>query len=114
LPRKPRLTLGEVPGAAGGINLDSDLITDLAAHPNVCGVKLTCGDVGKLTRIASAVGAADFYERHPRTHADAPFLVLGGFADFILPSAFSPGHGAIIGLGNVAPVRPRHPSLNAC
>jgi 4-hydroxy-2-oxoglutarate aldolase len=66
-------------------------------------VKLTCGDVGKLTRIADSVGASDFYSRHPRKNADAPFLVLGGFADFIVPSAFSAGHGAIVGLGNVAP-----------
>lgn len=29
------------PGASGGINLDSDIITDLAKHPNICGVKLT-------------------------------------------------------------------------
>lgn len=31
-----------VPGASGGIDLDSDLITDLAKEcPNICGVKLT-------------------------------------------------------------------------
>lgn len=30
------------PGATGGIDLDSDLITDLAiSSPNLCGVKLT-------------------------------------------------------------------------
>ena len=32
-----------VPGASAGIDLDSDLIVDLAATcPNLCGVKLTC------------------------------------------------------------------------
>ncbi|KAH0827181.1 hypothetical protein J3R83DRAFT_4874 [Lanmaoa asiatica] len=68
------------PGAAGGINLDSDLITELAVEcPNLAGVKLTCGD-------------------------DAPFLVLGGFADFLLPGACANGHGAITGLANVAPL----------
>lgn len=35
---------------------------------------------------------------------DAPFLVLGGFADFILSGTYANGHGAIIGLANVAPV----------
>lgn len=31
-----------VPGASGGIDLDSDLITELAVEcPNICGVKLT-------------------------------------------------------------------------
>ncbi|KAF5373661.1 hypothetical protein D9758_000625 [Tetrapyrgos nigripes] len=89
------------PGASGGIDLDSDLISELAFEcPNICGVKLTCGNVGKLTRIADAVAAPDFT---PRKESHAPFLVLGGFADFITPSTFSKGHGAIIGLANVAP-----------
>ncbi|CAK5276165.1 unnamed protein product [Mycena citricolor] len=93
------------PGASGGIDLDSDLIVELARDcPNICGVKLTCGNVGKLTRIASAVsGASDFSSKYPRKTATAPFLVLGGFIDFLTPSAFASAHGAITGLGNVAP-----------
>ncbi|KAH7913736.1 hypothetical protein BJ138DRAFT_1001685 [Hygrophoropsis aurantiaca] len=92
------------PGASGGINLDSDLITELAIDcPNICGVKLTCGDVGKLTRIASTVSDSSFASIHPRTNKNAPFLVLGGFADFLLPGSYSNGHGAITGLGNIAP-----------
>ncbi|TFY82216.1 hypothetical protein EWM64_g1797 [Hericium alpestre] len=92
------------PGACGGIDLDSDLITELAMEsPNLCGVKLTCGNVGKLTRIAATVSESSFAEAHPRKNPDAPFLVLGGYADFILPSASVNGHGAITGLGNVAP-----------
>ncbi|KIJ69311.1 hypothetical protein HYDPIDRAFT_105908 [Hydnomerulius pinastri MD-312] len=92
------------PGAAGGINLDSDLITELAIDcPNLAGVKLTCGDVGKLTRIAATVSDPSFASIHPRKNKNAPFLVLGGFTDFILPGAFVNGHGAITGLANVAP-----------
>lgn len=92
------------PGAAGGINLDSDIITELAKDcPNLAGVKLTCGDVGKLTRIAADVSAASFPFNYPRKNKDAPFLVLGGFADFLLPGACANGHGAITGLANVAP-----------
>lgn len=49
-------------------------------------------------------------EQYPRKNASAPFLVLGGFADFILPSSYSNAHGAISGLGNVAPVS-SHPRL---
>lgn len=45
-----------------------------------------------------------FVADHPRKNPNAPFLVLGGFADFILPAAYANGHGAIIGLANVAPV----------
>ncbi|EKM54021.1 uncharacterized protein PHACADRAFT_257602 [Phanerochaete carnosa HHB-10118-sp] len=92
------------PGASGGIDLDSDLITELAEQcPNLCGVKLTCGNVGKLTRICATVSEQSFVDLYPRKNPNAPFLVLGGFADFIVPSAFANGHGAIIGLANVAP-----------
>ncbi|KAJ7709822.1 dihydrodipicolinate synthetase [Mycena rosella] len=92
------------PGASGGIDLDSDLITELAMEcPNICGVKLTCGNVGKLTRIADAVSGSAFTSTYPRKNPIAPFLVLGGFIDFLTPSAFANGHGAITGLGNVSP-----------
>ncbi|EAU88513.1 dihydrodipicolinate synthetase [Coprinopsis cinerea okayama7 len=92
------------PGASSGIDLDSDFIVDLAMTcPNICGVKLTCGNVGKLTRIAEAIAEPSFTTKYPRKNSAAPFLVLGGFADFLLPSAFVEGHGAIIGLANLAP-----------
>ncbi|KAF9052869.1 hypothetical protein BJ165DRAFT_1413243 [Panaeolus papilionaceus] len=92
------------PGASGGIDLDSDLITELAMEcPNTCGVKLTCGNVGKLARIANAISAPDFNKLYPRKSIDAPFLVLGGFSDFLVPSAYVNGHGAITGLANLAP-----------
>ena len=29
------------PAATGGIDMDSDLISELAEHDNICGVKLT-------------------------------------------------------------------------
>jgi len=94
------------PAASGGIDLDSDLIVELAAAcPNLCGVKLTCGNVGKLTRIAAAVAEPTFTEAHPRhnTNTNTPFLVLGGYADFLTSSVFVQGHGAITGLANIAP-----------
>ncbi|KAE9409637.1 dihydrodipicolinate synthetase [Gymnopus androsaceus JB14] len=92
------------PGASGGIDLDSDIISELALEcPNLCGVKLTCGNVGKLTRIADVVSGPEFSSKYPRKNQNAPFLVLGGFADFITPSTYANGHGAITGLGNVAP-----------
>lgn len=61
------------PGAAGGIDMDSDLIEEMATDiPNLCGVKLTCGNVGKLTRIAGVVSSPSFAEKHPRKNKDAP------------------------------------------
>jgi len=92
------------PGAAGGIDMDSDLIEEMATDiPNLCGVKLTCGNVGKLTRIAATVSDPSFSQDHPRKNKDAPFLVLGGFIDFLLPSLYANGHGAITGLANAYP-----------
>lgn len=46
-----------------------------------------------------------FAKKYPRKNPNAPFLVLGGFADFILPATFVNGHGAIVGTANLAPVR---------
>ncbi|ORY34780.1 hypothetical protein BCR39DRAFT_130127 [Naematelia encephala] len=93
------------PGAAGGLDLDSDLVIDIAkSGPNICGIKLTCGAVGKLTRITGATGTPGFQD-YPRKSAVAPeFVTLGGFADFLLPTVLgSRAHGAIMGLGNIYP-----------
>lgn len=93
------------PGAAGGIDLDSDLVYDIAqSGSNICGIKLTCGAVGKLTRITGHTATPGFKD-HPRKSLTAPdFLTLGGFADFLLPSVLGGrAHGAIMGLGNIYP-----------
>jgi len=93
------------PGASGGIDLDSDLISSLAQHPNIIGCKFTCGNVGKITRIASVVASSSFISSHPKSKPEITdrFLVLGGFTDFVTPSIFADAHGAITGLANVAP-----------
>jgi len=92
------------PGASGGIDLDSDLITELATeHPNIIGVKLTCGNVGKLTRICATTTQPSFISAYPRKSTRQPFLVLGGYSDILLTSLYANGHGVITGLGNVAP-----------
>lgn len=49
---------------------------------------------------------------HPRKNPDAPFLVLGGFIDFLVPSTYANAHGAITGLANVAPVSLIYACLN--
>jgi 4-hydroxy-2-oxoglutarate aldolase len=93
------------PAAAGGIDLDSDLVNEIAREgSNICGIKLTCGAVGKLTRITAATATPSFKD-YPRKSASAPiFVTLGGFADFMLPSVVGGrAHGAIMGLGNIYP-----------
>jgi dihydrodipicolinate synthase/N-acetylneuraminate lyase len=93
------LLIYNYPGGASGMDLSSDVIIKLSAHPNICGVKLTCGNTGKLNRIVAATKAAK-----PQSFNTAPqFLVLGGSADFTLQSLIGGGHGILAGLANIAP-----------
>jgi len=57
-----------------------------------------------MTRIALAVADPAFAPDHPRSHPEYRFRVLGGYSDFLVPSTFVDGHGAITGLANIAPV----------
>jgi 4-hydroxy-2-oxoglutarate aldolase len=77
------------PGAVSGIDLSSDDIIALSQHPNIKGVKLTCGNTGKLARIVA--GAAN------------GFVTLGGSADFLLQTLIVGGQGTIAGTANLAP-----------
>ena len=85
------------PGAVAGIDMDSDVITKLAKHPNIVGCKLTCGNTGKLARVAASVGAAT------PTENGSGFMCMGGSADFTLQTLIVGGSGVICGLGNVTP-----------
>jgi dihydrodipicolinate synthase/N-acetylneuraminate lyase len=78
------------PGACAGLDLSSDMILELAKHPNIVGVKLTCGNTGKLSRIVAGT-------------ADTPFMTFGGSCDFTLQTMAVGGHGIIAGTGNLAP-----------
>lgn len=83
------LLIYNFPGATPGIDLTSDQILELASNPRIQGVKLTCGNTGKLARIAAS--------------APPGFLVMGGSADFLLQTLSVKGHGVIAGLANLAP-----------
>ncbi|KAF6828267.1 dihydrodipicolinate synthetase family protein [Colletotrichum plurivorum] len=85
------------PGACSGLDLSSDTITALSRHPNIVGVKLTCGNTGKLARVAAATT--------PKKGAEesAPFRTFGGSVDFTLQTLVVGGHGIIGGTGNIAP-----------
>ncbi|KAJ8070620.1 hypothetical protein OCU04_000992 [Sclerotinia nivalis] len=92
------LLIYNYPGAVSGMDLSSDVIIRLSAHPNIVGVKLTCGNTGKLNRIVVATKTCK-----PHFPASPPFLVLGGSADFTLQSLIGGGHGILAGLANIAP-----------
>ncbi|KAK0663888.1 hypothetical protein QBC41DRAFT_234280 [Cercophora samala] len=83
------------PGAANGVDLDSDTILRIAAHPRVVGVKLTCGNTGKLARLV-----VDTPKVRNGKH---DFFVAGGSADFVLQGLVVGAHGTISGFANLAP-----------
>lgn len=85
------------PTAVAGIDLSSDTINTLAKHPNIVGCKLTCGNTGKLARIAAATNAASPSSR------GSGFMCMGGSADFTLQTLVVGGSGVICGVGNVIP-----------
>ena len=97
------------PAAAGGLDLDSDFLEQLAAHRNVVGAKLTCGNVGKLARLvaATATSAPPAAADKPLVVASKaqplPYVVLAGSADFLLPAVACGAAGALAGLANLAP-----------
>ncbi|KAI1033853.1 hypothetical protein LB503_011102 [Fusarium chuoi] len=79
------------PNVASGIDIDSDLIIQLARElPNISGVKLTCGNLGKLQRVTAAIPADKF-------------SAFAGKADFMLPGLVCGSAGVIAALANVVP-----------
>lgn len=77
------------PGATSGLDVDSEQIIKLSHHPNIKGVKLTCGNTGKLARVVAG--------------CDGDFITMGGSADFLLQTLVAGGQGAIAGLANLSP-----------
>ncbi|KAK9321848.1 hypothetical protein V1517DRAFT_325317 [Lipomyces orientalis] len=88
------------PGAASGIDLDSDLLIDLSEHPNCFGVKLTCAGIGKGHRIGIHTSSSAYKARHPNKQQ---FLIFPGFSDYLFSAVIARQHGCITGTGNVLP-----------
>ncbi|KAH8100139.1 dihydrodipicolinate synthetase [Cristinia sonorae] len=78
------------PTVTAGIDLDSDTIATLAAHPNIVGTKLSCGNVGKLQRLTSSLSSTEF-------------ATFPGKSDVFLQGLISGSAGVIGALPNVAP-----------
>jgi L-threo-3-deoxy-hexylosonate aldolase len=91
------IILYNYPGAVAGIDMDSDLLIELAKHPNIVGTKFTCGNTGKLTRVALATDA-----RTPSSEGSG-YMAFGGMADFTAQTLASGGSGIIAGGANVIP-----------
>ncbi|KAJ5105846.1 hypothetical protein NUU61_003193 [Penicillium alfredii] len=107
------LILYNYPGAVAGIDMDSDLIIRISQHPNIVGTKFTCGNTGKLTRVAAALGAltppsplAPAQRAAPtvsKPDAKHPYVAFGGIADFTLQTLVSGGTATLVGTANVLP-----------
>lgn len=80
------------PGATPGIDLNSDTIIALSKHSNIVGCKFTCGNTGKLGRVAAHVRATQ-----------ANFRCFAGSVDFTIPAVANGADGVVGGLANIAP-----------
>jgi 4-hydroxy-2-oxoglutarate aldolase len=79
------------PGVCNGVDMDSELIARIAKRSrDVVGVKLTCGSVGKITRLAA-------------TFAPSEFAIFGGQSDFLIGGLAAGSAGCIAAFGNVFP-----------
>lgn len=79
------------PGVCNGVDLDSAFITAMAKkHANIVGVKLTCGSVAKITRLAAVLPKDEF-------------AIFGGQSDFIIGGLASGSSGCIAAFANVFP-----------
>jgi 4-hydroxy-2-oxoglutarate aldolase len=78
------------PKVTAGLDLDADTIIALGAHPNIVGAKLSCGHLGKLTRLITSFPSGAF----------SPFI---GRSDSFLPALAVDCPGGVMTLANVTP-----------
>lgn len=78
------------PTVTAGLDLDSDIISTLAEHPNIVGTKLSCGNIGKLQRITSRIPTSEF-------------AVFAGRSDAFLHGLNAGSAGTIAALVNLLP-----------
>lgn len=114
------------PGAVSGLDLSSDVVIKLATeHPSIIGAKFTCGNTGKLGRVAATLKTGGPSTRnnnnlklpspgisangngnqssHSRSSSSTNFLCFAGSGDFLLPALSVGAAGVIGGIANVAP-----------
>jgi 4-hydroxy-2-oxoglutarate aldolase len=71
-----------------GINLEADTVAKIAAHPNVCGIKDSSGNIPQCAQII---------DQTPKT-----FHVLVGAASALLPALAIGAAGGILALGDIS------------
>ncbi|KAF3761861.1 hypothetical protein M406DRAFT_50588 [Cryphonectria parasitica EP155] len=78
------------PGVASGLDVNSDMLARLGRHPNIVGVKLTCGGIAKVARVRSVFRPDQF-------------CALAGQSDWLVPALAVGGIGTITGVANLYP-----------
>jgi dihydrodipicolinate synthase/N-acetylneuraminate lyase len=78
------------PNLLSGLDVNQDMMDTLAAHPNMAGVKLTCGNISKMTRVAAQ-------------YAPGEFAAVSGQSDLIVSALAGGGAGTISGVVNLFP-----------
>ncbi|KAL1845648.1 hypothetical protein Plec18170_009635 [Paecilomyces lecythidis] len=78
------------PGIVAGLDVNSDMLSRLGQHPNIVGVKLTCGTISKVARVR-----AQF--------TPDSFCALAGQSDWLMPAMSVGSTGAITGVANLYP-----------
>jgi L-threo-3-deoxy-hexylosonate aldolase len=92
------VVLYSFPAVTAGIEMSSDLLIRISkGHPNVVGTKFTCGDSGKLGRVARAMDAMT------PSKPQSPYWAVAGLADFTLQALAAKGSGVIAGGANILP-----------
>lgn len=70
--------------------MNSEMLDQLAKHPNIVGVKLTCGGIAKVSRVRAR-------------YAPEQFSALAGQSDWLVPALSVGGTGVITGVANLCP-----------
>jgi len=72
-----------------GLNMDSSLVIELAAHPNITGIKDSSGNIVQISEIAANTGEG--------------FAVFAGSGSFLLTTLLMGGVGGTLAVANVMP-----------
>ncbi|TDZ29051.1 putative 4-hydroxy-2-oxoglutarate aldolase [Colletotrichum spinosum] len=78
------------PGVVAGLDVNSDMLSRLGKHPNIVGVKLTCGGIAKVARVRAEFEPSQFF-------------ALAGQSDWLVPALSVGSTGTITGVANLYP-----------
>lgn len=84
------IVLYNFPGVVAGLDINSEMLDILGKHPNIVGVKLTCGGIAKVARVSASFKKSEF-------------VALAGQSDWLIPALSVGGVGTITGVANLYP-----------